>query len=154
MVNDGRVLRLVVAVLAAAVLVAGCGGEVDPARTPAGSAQVRFLEDVYNGRVDRAYASLHPAFQRIVPRARFVECTRRARLGGLDSIEVLDVYNDPVEIPGSGKVPAKAVRVRLTSSSGDTTTFVSHEVKVGPRWRWVLNDAATRAYRAGRCPSG
>jgi hypothetical protein len=152
--NDGRVLRLVVAVLAAAVLVAGCGGEVDPARTPAGSAQVHFLEDVYNGRLDRAYGSLHPAFQRIVPRARFVECTRRARLGGLDSIEILEVYDDPVEIPGSGKVRAKAVRVRLTSSSGDTTTFVSHEVKVGPRWRWVLNDAATRAYRAARCPSG
>jgi hypothetical protein len=144
---------LVVAVLAAAVLVAGCGGEVDPARTPAGSAQVRFLEDLYNGRVDRAYASLHPSFQRIVPRARFIDCTRRARLGELDSIEILDVYDDPVEIPGSGKVRAKAVRVRLTSSSGDTTTFVSHEVKVGPRWRWVLNDAAVRAYRAGRCPS-
>jgi hypothetical protein len=148
------VLRLVVAALAAAVLVAGCGGEVDPARTPAGAAQVRFLEALYNGRVDEAYSTLHPAYQRIVPRARFVECTRRAALGALDSIEILEVYGDPVEIPGSGRVGAKAVRVRLTSSSGDTTTFVSHEVKVGPRWRWVLNEAATRAYRAGRCPSG
>jgi hypothetical protein len=154
MVNDGGVLRLVVAGLVLAVLVVGCGGEVDPARTPAGSAQVRFLEDLYNGRVDRPYASLHPAFRRIVPRARFVECTLRARLGGLDSIEILEVYDDPVDIPGSGTIGAKAVRVRLTSSSGDTTTFVSHEVKVGPRWRWVLNDAATRAYRAGRCLSG
>jgi hypothetical protein len=44
--------------------------------------------------------------------------------------------------------------VRLTSSSGGATTFVNHEVEVGPRWRWVLNGAAARAYRAGRCPGG
>jgi hypothetical protein len=147
------VARLAVAGLAVALL-AGCGGQGDPARTPAGAAQVRFLEDLYNGRVDRAYATLHPAFQRIVPRARFVECTRRVALGRLDSIEVLDVYEDSVDVPGSGRVGAKAVRVRLTSTSGDATTFVNHEVKVGPRWRWVLNDTAARAYRAGRCPAG
>jgi hypothetical protein len=115
---------------------------------------VRFLDDLYNGHLDSAYETLHPAYQRFVPRARFVACTRRAALGGLDSIEILDVYNSPVEIPGSGRVGATAVRVRLTSSGGDSTTFVNHEVKVGPRWRWVLNDAATRAYRAGRCPGG
>jgi hypothetical protein len=150
----GRVLRIVVSALAVAVMVAGCGGDLDPARTPAGSAQVRLLEDLYDGRVQRAYETLHPAYQRIVPRAKFVDCTRRAALGGLDSIEILDVYTDPVQIPGEGKVNAKAVRVRLTSSTGDATEpFVRHEVKVGSRWRWVLNDSAVRAYRAGTCPS-
>ena len=138
----------------AALLLAGCGGDVDPGRTPAGQAQVRFLLDLYNGRLDSAYESLHPAFRRIVSRARFVACTHRARLGGLDSIQILDVYDSAVEIPGAGRVGAKAVRVRLTSSAGDSTTFVDHEVKVGPRWRWVLNDSAARAYRAGRCPGG
>jgi hypothetical protein len=148
------VSRLVVAAVAAVVLVAGCGGEVDPGRTPAGLAQVRFLDDLYNGNLDGAYATLHPAYQRIVPRSRFVACTRAAALGGLDSIEILEVYNDPVDIPGSGEVPAKAVRVRLTSSDGEATTFVNHEVKVGPRWRWVLNGTAANAYRADRCPGG
>jgi hypothetical protein len=147
-------LRLVLAALPAVVLVAGCGGEPDPGRTPAGLAQVRFLSDIYNGNLEAAYATLHPAYQRFVPRARFVACTRAAALGGLDSIDVLDVYNDPVQVPGSGRVPAKGVRVRLTSSAGESTTFVNHEVKVGERWRWVLNDAATSAYRAGRCPRG
>jgi hypothetical protein len=148
------VSRLVVAAVAAVVLVAGCGGEVDPGRTPAGLAQVRFLDDLYNGNLDGAYATLHPAYQRIVPRSRFVACTRAAALGGLDSIEILEVYNDPVDIPGSGEVPAKAVRVRLTSSDGEATTFANHEVKVGPRWRWVLNGTAANAYRADRCPGG
>jgi hypothetical protein len=144
--------RLILGGLAVAVLVAGCGGDVDPARTPAGTAQVQFLEDLYNGRLQDAYDSLHPAHQRIVPRAKFVECTRQTGLGGLDSIEILDVYEDPVTLPDGGKVGAKAVRVRLTSTSGDTTNFVSHEVKVGPRWRWILNEKSLDAYRAGKCP--
>jgi hypothetical protein len=144
--------RLFVAAVAAVVFVAGCGGKDDPGRTPAGRAQVRFLYDLYNGRLDPAYATLHPVYQRIVSRSRFVACTRRAALGELDSIDILDVYDDPVDIPGSGSVPAKAVRVRLTSSDGGATTFVNHEVEVGDRWRWVLNGAAARAYRAGRCP--
>jgi len=59
-----------------------------------------------------------------------------------------------VQVPGAGRVPAKAVRIRLTSSSGESTTFVNHEVEVGDRWRWVLNGAAASAYRAGRCPGG
>jgi Prokaryotic membrane lipoprotein lipid attachment site len=140
--------------LGATLLLAGCGGDVDPGRTPAGLAQVHFLDNLYKGRLDPVYASLHPVYQRLVPRKRFVACTRAAALGGLDSIEILDVYNDPVDLPGTGRVPAKAVRVRLTSSDGEATTFVNHEVKVGPSWRWVLNAAAARAYRAGRCPSG
>jgi hypothetical protein len=151
--EDGAMLRVLLACLAVAALVTGCGGDVDPASTPAGLAQVRFLDELYNGQIERAYATLHPAYQRIVPRSRFVQCTRQAALGGLDSIEILDVYDDPVQIPGGGKAGAKAVRVRLTSSDGQATTFVNHEVKVGPRWRWVLNDAALEAFRAGKCPS-
>ena len=151
--KDGAMLRMVFAGLAVVALTAGCGGDVDPAATPAGLAQVRFLDQLYNGQIERAYATLHPAYQRVVPRSRFVQCTRRAALGGLDSIEVLDVYDDPVQIPGAGKAGAKAVRVRLTSSDGQATTFVNHEVKVGPRWRWVLNDAALKAFQAGKCPS-
>jgi hypothetical protein len=146
--------RLFVAAFAAVVLVAGCGGEDDPGRTRAGLAQVRFLDDLYNGNLDGVYATLHPAYQRIVPQSRFVACTRAAAVGELDSIDVLDVYDDPVPVPGAGRVPAKAVRIRLTSSSGESTTFVNHEVEVGDRWRWVLNGEAARAYRAGRCPGG
>lgn len=151
--KDGAMLRVLFAGLAVAALVTGCGGDVDPASTPAGRAQVRFLDELYNGRIERAYATLHPAYQRIVPRSRFVQCTRQSGLGGLDSIEILDVYDDPVQIPGGGEAGAKAVRVRLTSSDGQATTFVNHEVKVGPRWRWILNAAALKAFRAGKCPS-
>ena len=144
-----RGVRWCLLALGTTLLLAGCGGDDDPGR-----AQTRFLDDLYNGRLDSAYETLHPAYQRFVPLARFVACTRKAALGELDSIKILDVSDSPVEIPGSGRVPAKAVRVRLTSSDGGSTTFVNHEVKVGSHWRWVLNAAAARAYRRGRCPSG
>jgi hypothetical protein len=147
--------RLCVAALAALVLLTGCGGgESDPASSPAGRAQKQFLEDLYDRRFDAAYATLHPAYQRVVSRKRFVACTRAARLGKVGSIEILDVSDDPIGMPDSGSVPAKAVRVRLTSPGGQTTTFVNHEVEVGSQWRWVLNAAAANAYKAGRCPGG
>jgi hypothetical protein len=145
-------MRWFLLALGATLLLAGCGGNGDPGRTPAGRAQAQFLNDLYNGRFDSAYATLHPAYQRFVSQARFVTCTRKAALGKVESITVLEVYDSPVEIPGSGRVDAKAVRVRLTSPGGDSTTFVNHEVEVGSGWRWVLNAAGARAYRASRCP--
>src|SRR4051794_3030135 len=99
-----RGVRWLPFVLTATLLIAGCGGDVDPARTPAGMAQVRFLENLYNGKLAQAYETLHPAYQRIVPRSRFVQCTRQAGLGGLDSIEILDVYDDPATLPDGGQV--------------------------------------------------
>src|SRR4029450_10844264 len=97
-------LRLFVAAVAAVVLVAGCGGEDDSGHTPGGGAQVRFLDELYDGSLDGVYATLHPAYQRIVPRNRFVACTRAAALGELDSIDVLDVDDHPVQPLGARSV--------------------------------------------------
>jgi hypothetical protein len=142
-----------VAVLLGAVALAGCGGDVDPATTPAGHAQVQYLENLYNSRFAQAYASLHPAYKKLVSRSLFSDCAgSTVSTGQLDSIEVLDVFDDPVQIPGAGKKPAKAVRTRITSTSGKTVTFVGHQVQVGTRWFWVLNDSAVAAYKAGHCP--
>jgi hypothetical protein len=148
-----RVKRAPLAVLLAAVALAGCGGDLDPATTPAGRAQITYLEDLYNGRFGPAYAALHPAHKQIVSRSLFTDCTASTIPSGqLDSIEVLDVFDDPVQISGDEQ-QAKAVRVRLTSIDGKSVTFVNHEVRVGERWYWVLNDSAISAYQAGRCPS-
>ena len=152
MSDHGAVRYLVLALLATLAL-AGCGGDVDPATTPAGRAQVRYLEDLYNGRFGPAYDTLHPAYKTVVTRSQFSDCAASTiPVGQLDSIEVLDVFDDPVQIPGGDGRKAKAVRVRITSTSGQTVTFVSHEVKVGDRWNWVLNDKAITEYQAGRCP--
>jgi hypothetical protein len=142
--------------LGAALLLAGCGGSHDSSgsQDSPGRAQTHLLEDIFTGQLEAAYATLHPAYQRLVSRQRFVACARANSLGNLDSIKVLEVYDDTVEIPGSGQVPAKAVRVQLTSSNGKLRPFVNHEVRVGSDWRWVMNRKAVKAYRAGRCPGG
>ena len=134
------------------LILAGCGGETDPAATPAGRAQARFLEDVYTRKFDRAYEALYPAHKRIVSRARFAQCGKATPLGELQSIEVLEVYDKAIRIPLVREREAKIVRVRLTSTDGEVLNFEIPEVKVGGRWRWVLNEKSIRAYQAGRCP--
>jgi hypothetical protein len=147
------VRRLAFLAFAAVLALSACGGDVDPARTPAGRAQVVLLDDLYNGRFEKAYAELHPAHQAIVSRALFVRCARETvPVGQLDSIEILDVFDDKTEGLGLGDEPSKAVRVRLTLADGGSTTFENHSVKVGDRWHWVLNKKAIDAYRADRCP--
>ena len=125
-----------------------------PRRTPAGRAQVRYLEDLYHGRLAARLRHAAPRLQEdrlpLAVHSRLPAST--IPVGQLDSIEVLDVFDDPIQIPDAGEQKAKAVRVRLTSGTAASTTFVNHEVKVGDRWNWVLNDSAVSAYQAGRCP--
>ena len=145
--------RLALIALVTFLVLPACGGEVDPARTPAGGAQVRLLEDLYNGRFGQAYDDLHPSHRELVSRALFIRCARETvPVGKLDSIEILDVFDDETKGLRLGDEPTKDVRIRLTLTDGQSTTFVNHEVKVGDQWRWVLNQAAIEAYQAGRCP--
>jgi hypothetical protein len=130
-----------------------CGGEDDPAHTSAGAAQVELMEDLYNGRFGRAYADLHPSHQGIVCRSLFAKCARETTpVGSLDSIEILDVFDDETSGLLLDGEPTKGVRMRLTFKDGQSTEpFVNHEVKVDDRWRWLLNRRAIEAYEAGRC---
>ena len=147
------VRRFALLAFLALLVLPACGGDVDPARTPAGTAQVRLLDQLYNGRFDDAYVDLHPAHQKLVSRTLFVRCARETiPAGQLDSIEILDVFDEKTKGLSLGDAPSKAVRVRLTLADGSSTTFVNHEVESGGRWRWVLNKAAIDAYGAGRCP--
>ena len=147
------VVRYLFPVLLSTFALAGCGGDVDPATTPAGRAQVKYLEGLYQGDFGAAYDTLHPAYKTIVSRSQFADCAASTiPVGQLDSIEILDVFDDPIQIPDAGEQEAKAVRVRITSDTGTAITFVNHEVEVQDRWNWVLSDSAVSAYRAGRCP--
>ena len=146
--------RIALLALVALLLVPACGGDADPARTPAGRSQVQLLDDLYNGRFGAAYDDLHPTHQNLVPRALFIRCARETiPVGQLDSIEILDVFDDASRAPVLGGEPTKAVRIRLTFTNGQSTEpFVNHAVKEGDRWRWMLSQKAIDTYQAGRCP--
>jgi hypothetical protein len=148
------VQRIALLAFVALLALPACGGEVDPARTPAGAAQVVLMEDLYNGRFGRAYADLHPSHQTIVSRSQFIRCAREAiAVGQLDSIEILEVFDDETRDLQLEGEQTKAVRIRLTFKDGQTVEpFENHEVKVGDQWRWVLNQDAIEDYQAGRCP--
>lgn len=137
-----------------ALALAGCGGEEDLAASGPGKAQVALLENVYGGQYKRAWADLYPTHRAVAPLGRFVRCSRQVEptTGTLESIEVLDVFDDDVVIPGIGDEEMKAVRLRVASLEGDRDTFVNHAVKVGDRWLWVLNAKSFSAYQQGRCP--
>jgi hypothetical protein len=147
------VRRLALLGFAVVLVLPACGGDIDPASTPAGRAQVVLLDDLYNGRFEKAYDQLHPTHQGLVSRALFVRCARETvPVGQLDSIEILDVFDDKTEGLMLGDAPSKAVRIRLTLADGNAETFENHSVKSGDGWRWVLNKKAIEAYKAGRCP--
>jgi hypothetical protein len=147
------VRRIALLAFVAFLALPACGGDVDPARTPAGAAQVELMEDLYNGRFGRAYADLHPSHQAVVSRSLFARCAREeTAVGSLDSIEILDVFDDETSGLLPGGEPTKGVRIRLTFKDGQSTEpFVNHAVKVDDRWRWLLNQRAIQAYKAGRC---
>ena len=148
-----RQLTPIAAATLVALTLAACGGEEDLSASGPGAAQVELLENVYGGSYSVAWRDLHPAHQRVAPRERFVACSQQvAPKSELESIEVLDVFDDDAVIPAVAGGERKAVRLRVTSFDGETDTFVNHAVKVGDRWRWVLNDRAYRAYRRSRCP--
>lgn len=147
--------RFALLAFVALLVVPACGGDVDPARTPAGRAQVELLDDLYNGRFGAAYDDLHPTHQNLVPRALFIRCARETiPVGQLDSIEILDVFDDETRAPLFGGEPTKGVRIRLTFKDGQSTEpFVNHEVKEGDRWHWMLSQKAIDTYQVGRCPT-
>ena len=91
-----------------------------------------------------AYDALVPQQQALFSKATFVDC------GSIDSnmsnisLEILDVYEEPIRIDGtSDEVESTAVTVTLRYTVGgrlatDTTTF--HLVDVEGEWRWITTE--------------
>ncbi len=155
-----RTLALVVAAAllgAAATVVAGCGGSSGSTAGGATSGQqsaadfVRQVTTQFSrGQSGRLWDELLPADQRVVTRARFVECQQNEGWD-LKSIKVLETYADPVYVNGKS-LPAKAVSVRVASENG-VTTATMHAVSANGSWRWVLQPVDRAKYRKGTCPS-
>ena len=86
---------------------------------------------------------MHPAHKAVVARSLYSRCeSEDADDTGteLTGVEILDVYDEPVQIPGeSGEVASKAVTVKITATTPLlkdplTVTRTVHAVPVDGEW--------------------
>lgn len=171
-------LRLVFCLVACLVF-AGCGGDSESSKVESsvegtGAADTTSDEQRSNepsdgpdklfetlvpyyglGQYGRAWDLLHPAHQEIAPRTFFDGCIRDAGnvpQGDLE-VEVIEVYDDPIDVPAIPQKTSKAVTYRVRVEGTDATqTETSHAVNVDGEWRWVLAPQDVPYYRRGECP--
>lgn len=106
------------------------------------------------GQYGRAWESLHPAHQKIASRSVYDGCAREvgASSGEVD-VKVVEVYDDPIDIPAIPEKTSKAVTYRIRLIGTDAAqTDTSHLVDVDGQWRWVLAPQDVPYYKRGECP--
>jgi hypothetical protein len=122
-----------------------------------------FLQRVHDyelkSQYGRSWDMLHPAHQAVVTRERYDEC-RSDRFAGvsgeIESFDVIEVYDDPINVIGVPEKTSKAVTMKFTVAAGDlreTITDTAHAVQVGDHWVWLLTPGDVRDYKAGACPA-
>jgi hypothetical protein len=126
---------------------AGCGGH--SGKESANAFMRRITTEFSRGQAGRLWADLVPSEQAIVSRNRYLACQENGGFRIL-AIKILDSYDEAVDVDDT-QAPLTAVTVQVTSDDG-VTTATMHAVRVGERWRWILQPSDLAAYRAGRCP--
>jgi hypothetical protein len=131
------------------------------------STQIRkpedFMQEVVRltvaGRNAEAWALLHPAHQKLVPRSRFVRCradpagTPRSRVV---SSEFQGKRYERIDTPLIPQHTSTAVRLKVVVARGaerETANVTVRAVWIDTRWAWILPVGNIPAFRAGRCPS-
>lgn len=140
---------LFVTVALGLVVLTGCmGGQ------SAGDAAKERIEQLSRSEYDKAWETLHPAQQAIVSQDKFVECglaSEQAQSPVVDDIRVDDERTERRTVPEVGDVEVHVVD--LVIRKGDLAVSQEYElVEVDGDWRWVLNQSALDAFRAGECP--
>lgn len=146
-----RLAFLALIVVTVGSLVA-CRGGVN---TDDAEAAVRLrLEQDSRGEYQAVWQTLHPAHQSIVSRDKFVECGRELRLQReqvAETIEIISAREERKTFPEIGEVDVISVEVELRH--GEDARRPSFDViEVDGSWRWVMSDAALRAFAADTCP--
>jgi hypothetical protein len=117
------------------------------------------LRDTVEARYAKTWAHLHPAHQRLAPRAVFVRCrSGDATIAGyrLVSVELVSKRLKRIDVPLVPQRTSTAVTLRFVIAdaagkqpAADATV---HAVWIGTRWAWVLPSGEIPSFRAGRCP--
>jgi hypothetical protein len=106
----------------------------------------------------RAWQTLAPGQQRLVPKGEYVRCESASPIPGrLAWIKVVRNYEEPVTVAGTGidAVDAEAVTFRLAITepglASVVVTHTVHAVPAGKRWAWILPANRLELHRSGTC---
>jgi hypothetical protein len=139
------------------VSVAGLAPQARPAGDP-----VAFLRGVVRqiaaNEYARAWQTLVPDQQRLVPEQEYVRCESASPIPGrLAWIKVVRSFDEPVAVAGTGDaVTSKAVTFRLRIAdpalqASVVVTHTVHAVPAGSRWAWILPAQRLELHRSGTC---
>jgi hypothetical protein len=144
------------AALLIALVLAGCGGDEEPAGDlGAGEFLQQITADHLGGDFSDSWKNLHPAHQELISQIQFVYCgEREPELEEDTTVRILSVKPVTKTVSGIPERRMQAVRIEIRDDQGVVDSYTSHAVRVGGEWRWVLSEPFVRAVEAGNCPDG
>jgi hypothetical protein len=141
--------------VALTVGLAACGGSSStvPKDDPQ-QAAVKVLDQIVHNRYTEAWDDLHPADQKVAPRAEYVGCESRSPvIAKPRSVTPVGVKSESVGLGDGTFVDSKAVALRLGFAGGFKVTHTVHLVAADGKWKWILPSWRFRDYKADRCPT-
>ena len=145
--------RLALLVLAAAVVMAGCGAAKQPKSDP-GVFATKVVGLIVHNKYTAVWDDLHPADRKVASFDEYVGCEDRNPVIAVPrSVKVLKVSDESIGIGNGTFVDSKAVAVRLGFAGSFEVTHTVHVVADHGKWTWILPAWRYRDYRVDRCPT-
>ena len=141
------------ALLAAVLVVAGCGGSSQPKEDPAKFA-TQLLDLIVHNKYSTAWDGLHSKDKKVAPFGEYVHCEQQSPVIAVPtSVKVRSVNDESVAIGDGTFVDSKAVDVNLGFKGGFSVEHTIHVVAEGGKWRWILPSRRYRDYKLDSCPA-
>jgi hypothetical protein len=103
-----------------------------------------------------AWNWLHPTDQKLISRARYVQCMHSSLPYHLLSFRTLAIREDPVQLPGIPQTTSKAVtftmRIAFAGRAAQSVTMTKHAIRLSSRWAWFFSPAQMVRVSQGACP--
>jgi hypothetical protein len=150
-------VKRLVALVALAVVVAGCGSASSAPSENVGVFMTRILREEINGQWARQWSELHPGHQKLITRAQYVACSRGIGTdigSGREVFHVLAVGDEAIDVAGVPQRTSKLVTISFSRPGGTPLTYRLHAVALDGRWVWILGDRFIAQVRHGRCLDG
>lgn len=146
----------VMALMLAAVMLAGCGGSESKGGSGTAEDALRRGIEYQNARqFGKEWELLPPVQQAFIAQERWIECRTKTPAVTYSDIKVLESRPEPFTITGTDmKADSTAITFQVQARAGtlaETQKTTAHLVLIDGRWRIPSNKGDD--YKAGRCPN-